>query len=139
MAQLEARAEPITATESASEAASEPAEAPTPGPSEETALAVPTVNDGVMGMGEDCIEVRFEWDSVEGADGYEVSMKNKFCEEESYRAPEEITETTDTFYVATAQDDFDFQIKVRAYKGTGDSRVYSEWSTEATGSSYEKK
>ena len=101
-------------------------------------LAVPQVKDGVMRMGEDCVETYFEWDPVSGADGYEVTVQNKFYEEETYREPAETYEVTDPNYVAGAQDLFDFQIKVRAFKGNGDSRVYSDWSNEAVGSTYDE-
>ena len=116
--------EPIENTESVSE------------PAADVTLATPQVKDGVMRPGEDSIEVYFEWDPVEGADGYEVSSRNKFYEEESFREPEETVEVTDTSFVTGAQDYFDFLIKVRAYKGSGDSRVYSEWSEEAAGFTY---
>ena len=98
-------------------------------------LGVPAVKDGVTRPGEDCIEVYFEWDPVEGADGYEVSEENKYCSEEEYREPETV-ETTESSYVSSAQDDFDFRIKVRAFKGKGAERTYGEWSSFATGSAY---
>ncbi|MCR5558255.1 MAG: hypothetical protein K6F75_11955 [Butyrivibrio sp.] len=116
--------EPIENTESVSE------------PAADVTLATPQVKDGVMRQGEDSIEVYFEWDPIEGADGYEVSSKNKFYEEENFREPEETVEVTDTSFVTGAQDYFDFLIKVRAFKGSGDSRVYSEWSEEAAGFTY---
>ncbi len=101
-----------------------------------SALKAPVVQDGVMVEAEECIEVHFEWEPVEGAEGYQIQEQNKYYAEESYYEPGEPIETTETTYVATAQDSFDFLIKVRAYKGTGDERVYSEWSNEATGASY---
>ena len=116
--------EPIENTESVSE------------PAADVALATPQVKDGVMRPGEDCIEVYFEWDPIDGAEGYEVSSRNKFYEEENFREPEETVEVTDTSFVTGAQDYFDFLIKVRAFKGSGDSRVYSEWSEEAAGFTY---
>ena len=102
---------------------------------EEVSLGVPAVKDGVMRPGEDCIEVYFEWDQVEGADGYEVSAENKYRSETEYREPE-TCETTDNSFVAGAQDEFDFRIKVRAFSGNGADRVYGEWSSFATGSAY---
>lgn len=99
-------------------------------------LAVPVVKDGVMRPGEDAVESYFEWDKVEGADGYEVSVQNKFYADETFSEPE-IFETTDCSYVVGAQDFFDFLIKVRAYKGTGADRVYSDWSEEAAGFTYD--
>ena len=104
--------------------------------SADTALAVPVVKDGEKRSGEDCVEVYFEWGAVDGADGYEVSMQSKFYGDESFSDPQTV-ETTDTYYVAGAQDYFDFLIKVRAFKGDGETRVYSEWSEEAAGFSYD--
>lgn len=119
--------------EPAAEAAPEPESAPAA--AQDTALGVPAVKDGVMRPGDDCVEVYFEWDPIEGADGYEVTMENKYREEEEYREPE-TTEVTENSYVAGAQDEFDFRIKVRAFKGAGDDRTYGEWSSLATGSAY---
>ena len=99
-------------------------------------LSAPEVKDGVLRQGDDCVEVYFEWSSVDGADGYEVEAQNKFYSDEAFGEPE-TSETTDNFYVFGVQDDFDFLIKVRAYKGEGDSRIYSDWSNEAVGFSYE--
>jgi hypothetical protein len=104
----------------------------------ESALGVPTVKNGILRPGEDCVEVYFEWDTVEGADGYEVSEESKYYSETEYREPENV-EITDNFYVASAQDYFDFRIKVRAFRGNGAERVYGEWSSFATGSAYEKE
>ena len=103
-------------------------------------LQAPVVKDGVMEPGEDAINVVFEWNPVDGADCYEVLEENKFCEEDEYReATEDSTSTTtDTTYVTGAQDDFDFKIKVRAYRGDGESREYSEWSDYSYGSSCDK-
>ena len=127
------------AAEQGSELTMEPIESTANEVSEETAdvaLATPMVKDGVMNPGEDSIEVFFEWDPVDGADGYEVSCRNKYYEEESFREPEETVEVTGTSFVTGAQDYFDFLIKVRAFKGSGDSRVYSDWSEEAAGFTY---
>ncbi len=98
-------------------------------------LDEPVVSDGVTRAGEDSIEVYFEWDEISGADGYQVYEDYKYYEEEEYREPE-YYETTETAFVAGAQDYFDFRISVRAYKGQGESRVYSEWSDFAQGSTY---
>lgn len=106
---------------------------------ETTTLGIPQVKDGVMQPGEDAAEVHFEWDPVEGADGYEVSVQNKYFAEKEYREPAETVETTDTLYVDGAQDYFDFRIKVRAFKGNDSERVYGDWSSFAEGSVYEKK
>ena len=99
-------------------------------------LGIPVVKDGVLRPGEDCAEVFFEWDPVEGATGYEVSEENKYYSEEEYREPETV-DIAENSYVAGAQDYFDFRIKVRAYKGEGAERTYGEWSPFATGSAYE--
>ncbi len=111
------------------------ATAETPAP---TTLGVPEVKDGVSRAGEDCAEVYFEWAPIEGADGYEVSVANKYFAEKDYREPENV-ETTEANYVDGAQDYFDFQIKVRAFAGAGGDRTYGEWSSFAEGSVYEKK
>jgi hypothetical protein len=103
-----------------------------------TTLGTPEVKDGVSRAGEDCAEVYFEWAPIEGADGYEVSVANKYFAEKDYREPETV-ETTEANYVDGAQDYFDFQIKVRAFAGEGSDRTYGEWSSFAEGSVYEKK
>ena len=105
-----------------------------------TALATPTVNAGVTEPGEDQISVRFEWEPIEGADGYEVIEENKFYKEDTYREPEEEqkVDTLQTTYITGAQDYFDFRIKVRAYRGEGDNREFSEWSEYAYGSTYDE-
>ncbi len=103
----------------------------------DSTLAVPQVKDGVLQDGPEGKDSYFEWDVVEGADGYEISLLSKYYAEESFTEPEEIYETTDNFYVFGAQDYFDFIVKVRAYKGEGADRVYSDWSEEAAGFTYE--
>ena len=105
---------------------------------EASTLGVPAVKDGILRPGEDCAEVVFDWDPVEGADGYEVSEENKYYSEKEYREPETV-EISDNSYVTGAQDYFDFRIRVRAFKGNGAERVYGEWSSFATGSAYEKQ
>ncbi len=121
---LPEKTEQVKETEAAAEA------------SEEVTLGVPQVKDGVLVPGEDAAEVHFEWDPVEGADGYEVSVTNKYYAEKEYREPAETVETTDTVYVDSAQDYFDFRIQVRAFKGDGADRVYGDWSSFAEGSAY---
>ena len=105
---------------------------------EASTLGVPAVKDGILRPGEDCAEVVFDWNPVEGADGYEVSEENKYYSEKEYREPETV-EISDNSYVTGAQDYFDFRIRVRAFKGNGAERVYGEWSSFATGSAYEKQ
>ena len=97
-------------------------------------LSVPVVKEGVQKAGEDAVEMRFEWDSVEEAEGYEVCEESKFHTEENYREAVKNIETSDTFYVTGAQDEFDFRIRVRAFKRSGNEKVYSDWSSYATGS-----
>ena len=99
-------------------------------------LASPVVKDGITIPGEESIQVLFEWNRIDGADGYEVCVENKFCEENNYREPE-YCEVTDCSFTAGAQDDFDFRIKVRSYNGSGDKKVFSEWSEYATGKTYD--
>ena len=94
-----------------------------------------------MEPGEDAINVVFEWDSVEGAIGYEITEENKFRTEDEFREPysDNIIVTDKNLYVTGAQDDFDFRIKVRAYRGDGENIEYSDWSEYAYGSSYDKE
>ncbi|MBO6001478.1 MAG: hypothetical protein J6P81_06810, partial [Spirochaetales bacterium] len=103
------------------------AEAAPEATTEPVALGTPEVKDGVFRAGEEAAEVYFEWAPIEGADGYEVSVANKYFAEKEYREPETF-ETTDAFYVGSAQDYFDFQIKVRAYAGEESDRTFGEWS-----------
>ncbi|SHN53835.1 hypothetical protein SAMN02745247_01097 [Butyrivibrio hungatei DSM 14810] len=125
--------------ESASELSAEAlsTEETAPEQAEDTTLGVPVVKDGVMQAGEDCVETYFEWNAIDGADGYEVSVLNKYYGEAEFTEPAEVYETTDCNYTLGAQDYWDFLIKVRAYKGTGADRVYGEWSEEAAGFTYD--
>ncbi len=129
--------EDISSEALVSEVTNETADAAENAVAEAGSLAAPTVADGVMSVGEEAVETHFEWNAVDGAEGYEVSVVNKYCSDEEY-SEAEIVETTDAFYVCSAQDDFDFKIQVRAFQGTGDDRVYSEWSNEAIGKTYEE-
>ena len=106
----------------------------------EKGLTIPEVKEGVTKPGDDAINVIFEWAPVDGADGYEVLEESKYYKEEQFREPdsESTTVTTDTTHISSAQDDFDFRIKVRAYRGDGENREYSEWSEYSYGSAYEK-
>ncbi len=102
-------------------------------------LKAPKVKEGVTEPGEDEIDVVFTWDAVEGADGYEIREESKFCTEETFRKPDnDLTSyTSQTTYICGAQDDFDFRIRVRSFRGEGDSREFSEWSEYAYGKTYE--
>ncbi len=104
------------------------------------ALMPPNVKDGVTEPGEYEICVTFEWDPISGADEYEIYEESKYRDEDEYHEPVAglISHTPQTFYVTGAQDDFDFRIKVRAYRGEGENRVYGEWSEYAYGSTYDK-
>ncbi|MBO4458449.1 MAG: hypothetical protein J5802_12085 [Butyrivibrio sp.] len=98
------------------------------------ALTVPVVKDGVTVQGSDCVDVFFDWDAVEGADGYEVSSEMKFSEESEYKESDTgVEEVTEPGYSCGAQDDFDFRIKVRSFKGEGSNKEYSDWSEPASG------
>ena len=81
----------------------EPQTTATAEPPAPTTLGTPEVKDGVARAGEDCAEVYFEWAPIEGADGYEVSVANKYFAEKDYREPETV-ETTEANYVDGAQD-----------------------------------
>ncbi|RKM58147.1 hypothetical protein D6853_01005 [Butyrivibrio sp. X503] len=115
---------------------------------ESTGLAAPIVKGGVMKEGSEAIDVEFEWVPVEGADGYEVDIQSKPEDGKEYSPYEPgYTElekdgdyfiTTDTKFVASAQDDFDFQLKVRAFKGEGEDKTFSDWSKVAYGQTYDK-
>ena len=97
-------------------------------------LSVPDVRDGKTLPGPDCVEVHFNWDASPGAEGYEVLEENKYVERpDDYYTYPELTEVSDHYFVTGAQDDFDFRIRVRAYKTDGGRRIYSEWSDYATG------
>ena len=91
-------------------------------------------------MGDGFIPVCFEWNAVEGADGYQIWEESKSRSEETYHEPEydSASYTSETYYLANAQENnIDFRIKVRAYRGEGDNWEYSEWSEYAYGSYYE--
>lgn len=102
----------------------------------EKELDAPTVKEGVLTPHESYSGVYFEWNEIEGADGYEVSTESKFYSDDAYGNPE-IEEVKDNNYEAGAQDLFDFRIKVRAFAGKDNDRSYSEWSAYATGSAYD--
>lgn len=97
-------------------------------------LAVPAIRDLMdRDSSTENHELFTDWAPVEGADGYEICQESKYHGEESYREPE-YKETTTCFFIVSAQDDFDFRLKVRAYQGSGSSRVYSDWSRTVEGS-----
>ncbi len=100
-----------------------------------TTLPAPEVEAATARTEGDAVVVCFDWDAVEGADGYEVSVEEKYSGEEEYREPTTV-ETSDTEYMASAQDDFDFRIKVRAYTGEDENKSYGEWSSYAEGKTY---
>ena len=114
----------------------EKAEDSTKDEAKDSSLAAPTVKDGVKKPGPEGEDAYFEWNAVDGADGYEISVKSKYCEEQEYVEDGSTYETTDNFYTLGAPGEFDFLIKVRAYKGEGASRTYGEWSSEAKGATY---
>ena len=118
------------------ETATEKAEETTKEEVKDATLAVPKVKDGVKKEDQSGPVAHFEWDAVDGADGYELTVKNKFVEETEFVEDSASYDTTDNFYDIGAPGDFDFIIKVRAYKGEGANRVYSDWSSEAKGANY---
>ena len=105
-------------------------------------LPTPKVKEGVRHMGENAVNVQFDWDPVEGAEGYEVCAEDKFYKDSGYKPYKLYGQTTDYYYttepkyIAQTQDLFDFRVQVRAYKGEGDNRRYSMWSDFAYGNSY---
>ena len=116
------------------DAAGEETSSEEPGDISDVALTVPVVKDGVTVLGYDCVDVYFEWDEVQGADGYEVTTDMKASSETEYREGEtRVAEVTEPAFFTGAQDEFDFRIKVRSFKGEGSSREYSDWSEPATG------
>ena len=124
---------------------SSPAKADNQAPGE--LLPTPKVNPGVLHVGENAMNVEFTWAPVEGAEGYEVSSEAKFYQdgESSYKPYKLYGQNTDYFYTtetkytAVAQDDFNFRVQVRAYKGEGANRRYSMWSDVVFGNSFADK
>ena len=115
---------------------------------ESKGITAPIVKGGVTNEGSDAINVEFEWNPVEGADGYEVDIQSKPEDDKEYKPYEagsgdlekdgDYYITKDNKFVASAQDDFDFQIKVRAFTGEGDDKTYSDWSKISYGQTYDK-
>lgn len=124
---------------------STPAKADNQAPGE--LLPTPKVNPGVLHVGENAMNVEFTWAPVEGAEGYEVLAEDKFYKDDElsykpyklYGQDTDYYYTTETKYTAVAQDDFNFRIQVRAYKGEGANRRYSMWSDFAFGNSFADK
>lgn len=98
----------------------------------EETLEAPVVNEPDRTDGPEAITLDFTWEPIEGADGYEVEERSKYIGDDVYQDPI-IIEQGETFWTTGGQDEFDFKVKVRAYKGEGKDRIYSEWSNEATG------
>ncbi|MCR5356993.1 MAG: hypothetical protein K6E63_06265 [Lachnospiraceae bacterium] len=97
-------------------------------------LEVPKVNDGVNYFEADYISIHFNWNAIDGAEGYEVSEETapEDGSDDNYGEPV-ISEVTDHYYLTGGQDDFVHRIKVRAFKTEGGSRVFSDWSDYAIG------
>ena len=111
---------------------------------EKVELKVPNVKDGELHSTVNGVEVRFEWDRVEEADGYEVFAEVKPIDSEVYQRIDEfgqkseVFETKSTFYIAQSEGNVDYRLKVRAYKKKdGLDRYRSAWSPYVTGSSYD--
>ncbi len=98
------------------------------------ALEVPKVNNGVNYFEPDYISIHFNWNAIDGAEGYEVceEIKPENAADDLYGEPQ-ISEATDHYYLTGGQDDFVHRIKVRAFKNKDGKRVYSEWSPYAEG------
>ena len=97
-------------------------------------LEAPKVNNGVNYFEPDYIAIHFNWNAIDGAEGYEVceEIKPENASDDSYDEPQ-ITEVTDHYYLTGGQDDFVHRIKVRAFKTKDGERVFSEWSPYAEG------
>ena len=100
---------------------------------EKVTLEAPVVNEPDRTDGEDGVTLDFTWEPIENADGYEVEERSKYINDDVYQDPI-VIEQGETVWTTGGQDEFDFSVKVRAYKGEGADRVYSEWSNKATGS-----
>ena len=97
-------------------------------------LEAPKVNNGVNYFEPDYIAIHFNWNAIDGAEGYEVceEIKPENASDDSYDEPQ-INEVTDHYYLTGGQDDFVHRIKVRAFKTKDGERVFSEWSPYAEG------
>ena len=105
-----------------------------------TPLVAPEIEDGVTREGDDCVEVYFEWEAVDEADGYEVFVQQKDHGADKFSDDDAVVEETDeTSYVISTQDAMDYEIMVRAYKDSDDGKTYSVWSLKATGTSYDEE
>ena len=92
--------------------------------------AVPA-NLRVSTRGEDYL--KWSWDEVEGADGYEVQYS---LDDERFTDQDPTAElaATDTSYrVSDLTADMDVYLRVRSFTGSGADRLASRWSTHATG------
>lgn len=81
------------------------------------ALEVPEVNNGVNYFEPDYISIHFNWNAIDGAEGYEVceEIKPENTSDDRYSEPQ-FSEVTDHYYLTGGQDDFVHRIKVRAFK-----------------------
>lgn len=104
--------------------------------SAETELQAPEVSEFVRLPITDAVEIMCQWEPVENADGYEVSEESKYKKEESYRDAQ-FTETEQCAYTTGGQDEFDFRVKVRAFRGEGQERIYSQWSNIVEGNTWD--
>ena len=97
-------------------------------------LEAPKVNNGVNYLGPDYVSIHFNWNAVDGAEGYEVleDIKAEGEADDRFRNPR-FSEIDDRYYISGGQDDFIHRIKVRAFKTKDGRRVFSEWSPYAIG------
>ena len=85
---------------------------------------------------EESVNLILSWNKIDGVDGYEVCFSDKYKDEEMFR-PETVESTKDINYTFSYQDDFIVRAKVRAYKDYSDERVYSPWSDDLSGNTFE--
>lgn len=85
---------------------------------------------------EESVNLILSWNKIDGVDGYEVCFSDKYKDEEMFR-PETVESTKDINYTFSYQDDFIVRAKVRAYKDYSDERVYSLWSDDLSGNTFE--
>ncbi|MBO4456800.1 MAG: hypothetical protein J5802_03705 [Butyrivibrio sp.] len=93
---------------------------------------VPSVKAGTTRVGDNGIEAYFEWDPVEGANRYEVTVEGRPEGTTGYNVLEN-NFTTETNYSYSGKLNYDIRIKVRAYSGTIKEGVCGEWSEYAAG------
>jgi len=77
----------------------------------------------------------WSWNPVEYADGFEIGVKSKYYTDNKY-SEYEYFESDKCSYILgpdDQKDGFFYIVKVRAFRGNGDDRLYSKWSNESSG------